>query len=107
MQGTYGGYHTNPEEPFYDEPSEPPSHFGEADFDEDASAYHATVSHEEPVALLTAVSRKGLLSHCKRCGQDFKSSNKLHKHLREECSTKAPKEAVEPEANLHPMPDQI
>ena len=55
MRSTYEGYHTNPEEPFYTEPSEPPSHFGEADFDKDANAYHAAISSEEPVAFLTTV----------------------------------------------------
>ena len=55
MRSTYEGYHTNPEEPFYDEPSEPPSHFGEADFNEDVGAYHAAASPEEPIALLTTV----------------------------------------------------
>ena len=56
MRSTYERYHTNPEEPFYDEPSEPPSHFREADFNEDIGTYYTIVSPKEPITLLTTVS---------------------------------------------------
>ena len=101
-QSTYGVYYTDPWEPSYAEPVEPPPHFGEEDFGEDVDIYHVGLSPKEPASCLTAIKQKGRpgrLSCCKCCQQDFKSSNKLHQHLQGKCQQGPSRDSPEPEVH--------